>query len=438
MQPLVDKYSGAAYQGFNDLNNAINFMIMGGFSLNGIKMHEDRDNVGEPVTDFATKNGITITADQATNEQTDDFDSDTEEKYTDATDVVSNEVHIDGSCLNNGNSSDATKAGIGVYWGPGHKLNISEPITEGKKTSNTAELLSAIKALEQMKTNNINNVVVTSDSRYVVEGITNWIVNWKTNGWTNSNGKGVENKDLWTRLDALNADVKPKWQHIRREFNMCADKLSIDGAVGTNAESNTSVQPVPDPLPREAECAICRQDAVRESLSCSKCRGKVHYKCSGLPNYQIETYRKSSRKFTCELCVVDAGNVNAGDARKSCGTAEAEPTIHTAVQSAVQVSVQSESIQEEVKCIREDVSQLKGCFSNLESEILKIVSRLADENVQMRENACDEKTKAVEKENCELLNQLKKFENREKELKTQMDNMRDKNAKLNSECENLR
>ena len=81
-QPLVDKYSGAAYQGFNDLNKAINFMIMGGFSLNGIKMHEDKDNVdiGEPVTDFATKNGITITAGMATNEQTDDFDSDTEGK----------------------------------------------------------------------------------------------------------------------------------------------------------------------------------------------------------------------------------------------------------------------------------------------------------------------------------------------------------------------
>ena len=135
VQPLVDKYSGAAYQGFNDLNKAINFMIMGGFSLNGIKMHEDMDNVdiGEPVTDFATKNSITITADMATNEQTDDFDSDTEEKYTDATDVVSNVVYIDGSCLNNGNSSDATKAGIGVYWGPGHKLNISEPITGRKE-----------------------------------------------------------------------------------------------------------------------------------------------------------------------------------------------------------------------------------------------------------------------------------------------------------------
>ena len=73
-------------------------------------------------------------------------DNETEEKFIDATNNISTIVYIHGSCVSNGNSS---KAGIGVYWGPENSLNVSEPIKFGKKTSNTADLLAAIRVLEQ-------------------------------------------------------------------------------------------------------------------------------------------------------------------------------------------------------------------------------------------------------------------------------------------------
>ena len=440
VQPLVDKFSGAAHKGFDDLNKAVNFMIVGGVSLEEIKIHEDIDNVdvGESVIDFAARNNITINPNAAKDASAEDGESDTEEKYIDATDDIVNTVYIDGSCLNNGGQNGTPKAGIGVYWGQNHELNVSEPVTSGKKTSNTAELLSAIRALDQAKANSITNVLVKSDSNYVVQGITSWIIDWKGNNWINSTGNEVQNKDLWLQLDALNSEVKPKWQHVRREFNVNADKLSRDGA-----EQSTDATPVQGSIPSEkqsaAVCAICQQDAARDVISCSTCYKRVHFTCSGLPNYQIAVYRKSTRKYTCELCVVGAGNVSASDARKSCGAAVgAELVNRPTVNSSVQCESESQPIPEEIKCIKEDVAKLKGCFGNLESEILKIVSQLCDENNQMRENAYVVKSQVAEKERSEMLNQLQKCENREKEMKVQMDNMRDKNTKLSVECENLR
>ncbi|KAK3085319.1 hypothetical protein FSP39_001402 [Pinctada imbricata] len=180
------------------------------------------------------------------NEEGDASESETDENFLDAVNEMN--VYVDGCCLNNGNSVGSSKAGIGVYWGLNHKLNVSEQIIHGKKTNNTAEVLSAIRVLEQIKENSLKNVVVNSDSRYFVDGITKWIHKWKSNNWITTTGSEVENKELWSNLDALHDEVKPKWQHIGREYNMNADKLAKQGA----AAEKTSE----DSVKKSAVCAV--------------------------------------------------------------------------------------------------------------------------------------------------------------------------------------
>ena len=480
VKPLVDKYPGGAYKGHATLNKAISFMIKGGFAMKDIIVYDDSNTVnatdGESVTDFANRNGTDIALEnvestnvkstnaesanagstnagstnagstnaestnvectnvESTNHDDMQADSDTEEKFIDAPEEMVHLVYIDG-CVNNGNTNGQIKAGIGVYWGPNHELNVSEPILHGKKTNNVAELQSAIKALQQIKDNNYRNVIVRSNSKYVTEGITSGITGWKENNWMKNDGTMVENKDLWLQLDAFNTEMKPKWQHIGRELNAHADKLSRDGANADDTSTPSSERQC------ISACVICNQDAVREVLTCSNCGEKVHFKCSGLPYYQIAMFRKSQRKFTCEICVIKTGNINASDARKSCGgPAEDDQTpagtvLHSAQSENLPVQVHC---CDEIKSIKEDVSNLKVSLGNFESEILKIVSQLCEENIQMRERECEEKCLAVEKEKQQLLLQIQKYDNRENEVKIQLDNLRDKNAKLGAECENLR
>ncbi|KAK3088050.1 hypothetical protein FSP39_013988 [Pinctada imbricata] len=233
VKPLVDKFPGVAYKGFSTLQEAIAFMCNGDFHINEIMFYEDSTNLdnNEKVSEYAARHGADLSSVEdlrKKNEEGDASESETDEKFLDAVNEIN--VYVDGCCLNNGNSVGSSKAGLGVFWGLNHKLNVSESIIHGKKTNNTAELLSAIRVLEQIKENSLKNVVVNSDSRYVVDGITKWIYKWKSNNWVTTTGSEVENKALWSNLDALNDEVKPKWQHIGREYNMNADKLAKQGA----------------------------------------------------------------------------------------------------------------------------------------------------------------------------------------------------------------
>lgn len=79
-------------------------------------------------------------------------------------------------------------------------------------TNNRMELLAAINALETLK--KPCKVQIYTDSTYVKNGITTWIVRWKRNGWKSSSG-AVKNADLWRRLDELCATHKVEWKWLR-------------------------------------------------------------------------------------------------------------------------------------------------------------------------------------------------------------------------------
>ena len=98
-------------------------------------------------------------------------------------------------------------------------------------TNNQMELKAAIEGLKALKEPCI--VHLTTDSKYVMQGITSWIDNWKKNNWKSTSKKNVKNKDLWVELDKYVEmhDVKWFWVkgHSGHEQNEIADKLANKG-----------------------------------------------------------------------------------------------------------------------------------------------------------------------------------------------------------------
>ncbi|XP_078069325.1 ribonuclease H1 [Mustelus asterias] len=155
--------------------------------------------------------------------------SDSERKFTYMGDAVA--VYTDGCCT--GNGQKRAKAGIGVYWGPGHSLNLSERLP-GRQTNQRAEIVAACRAIEQAKELNIEKLIIFTDSMFTINGITKWIKSWKTNGWKLSSGGSVINKQDFERLDKLNSGINVEWMHVPGHAgftgNEAADSLAKDGA----------------------------------------------------------------------------------------------------------------------------------------------------------------------------------------------------------------
>ncbi|MBL41892.1 MAG: ribonuclease HI [Rhodospirillaceae bacterium] len=80
-------------------------------------------------------------------------------------------------------------------------------------TNNRMELQAVIKSLQYLDTE--EELEIFTDSTYVMNGITKWIMNWKKNNWLNSSKKPVKNEDLWRRLDTLSAEKKIIWKWVK-------------------------------------------------------------------------------------------------------------------------------------------------------------------------------------------------------------------------------
>jgi ribonuclease HI len=75
----------------------------------------------------------------------------------------------------------------------------------------------------------VSEMNISTDSQYVKNGITTWIINWKRNGWRTSSKDPVKNKELWEKLDELNASNKIRWTwvkgHAGIKYNEMCDSL---------------------------------------------------------------------------------------------------------------------------------------------------------------------------------------------------------------------
>ena len=134
-------------------------------------------------------------------------------------------MFTDGACRGN-----PGEGGWGVllrYGDVEKRLYGGDPET----TNNKMELTAVIKGLEALKKSSL--VVITTDSRYVLEGITEWLPNWKKRNWKTAGKKPVKNLDLWQRLDELvgRHDIEWHWVkgHSGHPENELADQLANQG-----------------------------------------------------------------------------------------------------------------------------------------------------------------------------------------------------------------
>ena len=135
-------------------------------------------------------------------------------------------VYTDGSCL--GNPGNGGWAFVVI-----NEKDISYRAGfERNTTNNKMELMAAIKAIEFL--DKYNDINLNTDSNYVRQGITNWILNWKRNNWKTSTKKAVKNRELWERLDKLNVSKNIIWSWVKAhnvdEFNNQVDQLARQAA----------------------------------------------------------------------------------------------------------------------------------------------------------------------------------------------------------------
>ena len=100
---------------------------------------------------------------------------------------------------------------------------------ENNTTNNRMELMAPIMALKKIRKK--SDITIFTDSKYVKDGITDWIKKWKVNNWKSSNKKPVKNKDLWIKLDnaCLKHKVTWKWvkAHAGNKYNNLVDELAV-------------------------------------------------------------------------------------------------------------------------------------------------------------------------------------------------------------------
>ena len=131
-------------------------------------------------------------------------------------------IYTDGAC--SGNPGPGGWGAVMLYQGHRKELNGGDPET----TNNRMELLAAIRGLEALTRR--ATVDLFTDSRYLKDGVTQWLPAWKARGWRTAAKKPVKNQDLWQALDALIAQHDVSWHwvkaHAGHPENERADELA--------------------------------------------------------------------------------------------------------------------------------------------------------------------------------------------------------------------
>ncbi|RYD66467.1 MAG: ribonuclease HI [Sphingomonadales bacterium] len=137
------------------------------------------------------------------------------------------EIATDGACKGN--------PGRGG-WGVLLRIGDTEKELSGGEahtTNNRMELMAAIQGLNALK--RPCRVTLSTDSRYVMDGLTKWIHGWLKNGWRTSDRKPVKNADLWQELLTAAKPHRVEWKwvkgHAGHPDNERADKLASDAAL---------------------------------------------------------------------------------------------------------------------------------------------------------------------------------------------------------------
>jgi len=141
------------------------------------------------------------------------------------------EIATDGACK--GNPGPGGWGAVLRMGGHEKELSGGEPLT----TNNRMELTAVIKALEALK--RPCRITLSTDSRYVMDGLTRWIHGWRRNGWRTADRKPVKNADLWQELLEAVAPHRIEWiwvkGHAGHSDNERADRLASAAALAQPA-----------------------------------------------------------------------------------------------------------------------------------------------------------------------------------------------------------
>ncbi len=134
-------------------------------------------------------------------------------------------IYTDGACRGNPGPGGW---GVLIEYGESNKQLYGGDIST---TNNKMELTAAIMALKEIK--EPCEIILYTDSKYVLQGIEEWIHNWKKRGWRGANKKPVKNIDLWKKLDELRDEHNIKWNWVKGHSgdpgNETADMLANRG-----------------------------------------------------------------------------------------------------------------------------------------------------------------------------------------------------------------
>ncbi len=151
-------------------------------------------------------------------------------------DSIAIEAATDGAC--SGNPGPGGWGGLIIF---DDKSELEIGGSEQNTTNNRMELTAAIKTLEKLKTYKLKeNFKLRTDSKYVIEGYSKWITNWKRNGWKTSSGKSVQNLDLWQKIDQLRINglvMEYVKGHSGDKQNDRVDKIATNYSKGISLES---------------------------------------------------------------------------------------------------------------------------------------------------------------------------------------------------------
>ncbi|KAG7286842.1 hypothetical protein NEMBOFW57_009159 [Staphylotrichum longicolle] len=143
-------------------------------------------------------------------------------------------VYTDGSSLGNGRAG--ATAGVGVYFGASDPRNISERLVGEPQTNQRAELTAILRALETIDLG--QDLEIRTDSKYSIQCVTEWYINWEKNGWKTRTGP-VKNQDLVQLVrdkleerEAKGGRTQFIWVkgHDTDQGNIAADRLAVEGA----------------------------------------------------------------------------------------------------------------------------------------------------------------------------------------------------------------
>ena len=128
-------------------------------------------------------------------------------------------IFTDGAVPNN-QSKMKNKGGVGVFFGENDPRNISLTINatneQPKVTNQVCETIACIKAIETLDNHNLyKNIIIKTDSMYLVNSMTTWANKWEKNNWMKADGKPVQNLELIKKLYQLSKKLNVKYMHVK-------------------------------------------------------------------------------------------------------------------------------------------------------------------------------------------------------------------------------